>query len=97
MSKKKSYMDRENILSEGFIKRFLTVFVPYVAVSTLLKNKKMKKLEKDINRHDKNIQDIKKKSDKLFDEFMDELNKQSGKKIKKPDAKKLFDKKFGKK
>ena len=97
MSKKKSYMDRENLLSEGFIKDFLSVFVPYVAVSTLLKNKRIKKLGKEINKHDQNISNIKKKSDKLLDDFMDELNKQTGKNIKKQDAKKMFSKHFGKK
>ena len=97
MSKKKSYMDRKNILSEGFVKNFLTFFIPITAVNLLLKNRKMKKLEKDINKHEKNLQDIKNKSDKLFDEFMDELSKETGKNIKKQDAKKMFDTHFGKK
>ena len=97
MSKKKSYMDRKNILSEGFVKTFLSFFIPIHGMKLLLKNRRMKKLEKDITKHEKNLKNIKQKSNKLFDEFMDELNKETNQNIKKQDAKRMFDTHFGKK
>ena len=52
MSKKKSYMDKKNILSEGFVttflKDFLKFYIPIKGISMLLKNRKINKIQKQI-------------------------------------------------
>ena len=100
MSKKKSYMDRENILSEGFLSKLIKIAVPasllYLAYDWR-RNKKIKKLEKDIEQHGKNIKDAdarikaaKVKGSKALDDLTKFLSKETGTKITKQTARKAF-------
>lgn len=55
MSKKKSYMDVDNILSEGIYDKFVDKIANMIAKSNLKKDKKIKK---DLNNLNKDIKDL---------------------------------------
>ena len=100
MSKKKSYMDKKNILSEGFISKFLKVAIPaallYKAYKAMKKSK-IKKLATDIEKStekikdaDKRIDAAKAKGEKALEAMAKFLSKETGTKITKQSARKAF-------
>ena len=106
MSKNKSYMDRENILSEGFLSKLIKIAVPasllYLAYDWK-RNKKIKNLEKDIEQHGKNIKDAdvrmkdaKQRGSKALEDMAKFLSKETGTKITKKTAQKAFNDYIGK-
>ena len=85
MSKKKSYMDNKNIIKESFFDTLVRSIIPKSIQDKVDANAK-KYYDKKIKKIDKEIADLEKKSDKIYDEFMDLLDKKYGKK---PNAKKV--------
>jgi hypothetical protein len=85
MSKKKSYMDNKNIVKEGFFDTLVRTIIPKSIQDKVDANEKKyyKAKSKEL---DKKIADLEKKSDKIYDEFMDLLDKRYGKK---PNPKKV--------
>ena len=100
MSKKKSYMDSKNILSEGFFSKLIKIAVPAALLYKsykILKNPKIKKLEKDIEKREKNIKDAEKRieaakldSEKALENMAKFLSKETGTKITKQSARKAY-------
>ncbi len=85
MFKKKSYMDNQNIIEESFFDTLVRAVVPKSIQDKVDANAK-KHYDKKRKELDKKIADLEKKSDKIYDEFMDLLDKQYGKK---PNRKKV--------
>ena len=86
MLKKKSYMNKENIISEGFFKELAKAVIPAALVYqayNLYKNRNIKKLEKEVEQHEKNIKLLRKKQNNAAQEMLDQLEKDTGVKISK--------------
>jgi predicted nucleotidyltransferase len=81
MSKKKSYMDKENIVSEGFYTKLLSLFVPK-SIKKSIDKVKLKALEKKIEGLDKYIKQSKKRQDAAQEEMLKAIEKETGQKIK---------------
>jgi len=84
MDKKKSYMDRSNIISEGFFKELAKSVIPATLIYkayNLFKDRKIKKLEKEVEQHAKNIKTLSKKQQKSANKMLDQLEKDTGVKI----------------
>ena len=91
MKKKKSYMDRKNIVSEGFYTKLLKMFIPK-SIKKGLDKVKMDALNRQADILQKNVEKYKKKSEESFDGFLKELEKQTGKKVSKSQARKNLEK-----
>jgi len=76
MSKNKSYMDKENILTEGFFKSFIRNFLILYGAKKLWDRRKKKKIEKQLgkdtplknklNKLNKDVSDIEKHLSKAY-------------------------------
>ena len=95
MSKKKSYMDKKNILSEGFVttflKDFLKFYIPIKGISMLLKNRKINKIQKQIDKLQKEKEKNETTQKSLLNSILKQVEKDTGVKISDASAKKSFD------
>ena len=98
MSKKKSYMDKDNILSEGFYTDLLKYVMPIVVLRKGYKQHKVKSLEKNLKKlksQAANWQKKKEKHDKDQEQaakrMRAELEKQTGIKLSDKDLKAIDD------
>tara|TARA_Y100001963_G_scaffold133875_1_gene193934 strand:- start:523 stop:819 length:297 start_codon:yes stop_codon:yes gene_type:complete len=82
MSKKKSYMNKDNILSEGFYTNLIKFFLPK-KVKDNLKQSQLNRLQNDIDKIDKEIRYHKKQQSDAAEKMIKALEKQTGTKIKK--------------
>ena len=87
MSKKKSYMDRKNILSEGFYTKLFKMFLPK-SVRWGLNKMKLNALDREAELLQQSVEHYRKKSEEHFDDFLRELEKQTGRKVSKSQARK---------
>ena len=71
---KKSYMDTENILSEGFFSKLINKVVPK-SLKIKLTKKQIQKLEKVHKKHEKDLTNVKNKIDKLKQQSEDSLDR----------------------
>ena len=83
MSKKKSYMDRKNILSEGMISNFLYNLLPRELTRFLTRN------DPEIKAIEKKIQQSKERGEEAYDEYREWVISKGG-----TDPKKFRDKKY---
>ena len=74
MSNKKSYMDRKNILSEGFFSKLIDKITPK-SLKIKMTKRELSKLNKIKQKHDKDLTNIKGKIDKLKQKSADSLSK----------------------
>ena len=81
MKKKKSYMDRKNIVSEGFYTKLLSLFVPNKIIKGLTKVK-LDSLKAQADALDNYMKKAKKEQETAAEEMLQALEKQTGKKIK---------------
>ena len=77
MTKKKSYMDNENIIKEGFFDRLVRAIIPKSIQDKVDANAK-KYHEKESKKLDKKLQNLEKESAKLSAIIAKELEKQYG-------------------
>ena len=87
MLKKKSYMNTQNIIQEGFFDDLLRAVIPQSIQDRIDKPAK-EKLEKQLEKSNKKIQNLEKQSKVLSDKIAKALEKQYGYK---PDKKKVSD------
>ena len=99
MSTKKSYMDRKNILSEGFYSKLFKLLLP-PGLKEKLNQKQISKVEKTIKAQDTIIQGLEKKQAEAKEKMLQSLEKEVGRKIKRyktsDEALDAFYKKYGK-
>mgnify|MGYP003658650353 CR=1 FL=1 len=95
MKKKKSYMDRKNIISEGFYTKLFKMFLPK-SVRKGLDKVKMDYIQRKAEIFQNQVETQRKKSEESFDDFLKELEKQTGKKVSKSQARKDLEKLMGK-
>ena len=81
MKKKKSYMDRKNIVSEGFYTKLLSLFVPKKIKKSFNKFK-LDSVNNQIEILDKNIQKLKDEQEKAFNDGVEAIEKATGVKVK---------------
>ena len=91
MSKKKSYMDRKNILSEGFYTKLFKMFLPKT-IRKGLDKVKMDYLKKRAEIFQNQIKTQQKKSENAFEDFLKAYEQQTGKKVSKSQARKDLEK-----
>ena len=91
MSKKKSYMDRKNILSEGFYTKLFRMFLPK-SVRKGLDKVKMDYLTRRAEILKNKIEDERKQSENAFEDFLKAYEQQTGKKVSKSQARKDLEK-----
>ena len=82
MRKKRSYMNNNNILSEGFLTKLIQSFV---SRPVTIKKEKVKKLEKDLEASNK-------KQEQLWDDFKVLMKKEYGVNVKRGELKKKINK-----
>ena len=87
MLKKKSYMNTQNIIQEGFFDDLLRAVIPQSIQDRIDKPAK-EKLKKQLEKSNKKIQDLEKQSKVLSDKIAKALEKQYGYKS---DKKKVSD------
>ena len=87
MLKKKSYMNTQNIIQEGFFDDLLRAIIPQSIQDRIDKPAK-EKLKKQLEKSNKKIQDLEKQSKVLSDKIAKALEKQYGYKS---DKKKVSD------
>ena len=80
MSKKKSYMDNENIIKEGFFDTLVRAIIPKSIQNKVDANAK-KYYDKEKKKINKKLQDIEKESDKLLKKATKNLEKTYGVKL----------------
>tara|TARA_A100001515_G_C4542476_1_gene200656 strand:- start:595 stop:915 length:321 start_codon:yes stop_codon:yes gene_type:complete len=100
VSKKKSYMDKENIISEGFFSKLMKAVIPaaigYKVYQSSKKsyinkiNKKIEKSKKNIKDAEKRVEIAKKEGEKALEDMTKFLSKETGKTISKQSAKKAY-------
>ena len=106
MSEKKSYMDKENIISEGFFSKLIKSIIPAAVGYKVYKSskksyidkidKKIEKSKKNIKDAEKRIEDAEKEAEKALEDMTKFLSKETGKKITKQSAMKELDDFIGK-
>ena len=89
MSKKKSYMNIDNILSEGIIDTLASIFLFPPNFEKYKKNK-IEKLEKKLEKIDKEMADLDKQFYQNQEDMFNSYEKETGKKIKREPAKKAI-------
>ena len=94
MSKKKSYMDRKNILSENWIMDTLASVFLLPSNFEKYKEKKLDRYAKKIEASDKKIAKLEKEVKDSQEAFFKELEKDTGVKIKREPARKAIEKKL---
>jgi len=99
MKKKKSYMNKENILSEGFYSKLFKFLLPS-GLKQKLKQSQISKIEKNIKVQDAVIKRLEKKQAEAKEKMLQSLEKEVGRDIKRyetsEDALDAFYKKYGK-
>ena len=83
MRKKKSYMNKQNILSEGFFNVLASVFAPN---STAAKKAKYKKLKKTLGKDKAKLAKLEKDYTKMTRQFDKEFEKLTGVKAERGDT-----------
>jgi len=91
MLKKKSYMDNENIIKEGFFDTLVRTIIPNSIQDKVDANAK-KYYDKEKKKLDKKLQDIEKESDKLLKKATKDLEKTYGVKINDKEVKDYWEK-----
>jgi len=94
MSKKKSYMDRKNILSENWIMDTLASVFLIPSNFEKYKERKLDKFAKQVEESDKKIAKLEKEAKDAQEAFFKQLEKDSGVKIKREPARKAIEKKL---
>mgnify|MGYP003644279776 CR=1 FL=1 len=99
MMKKKSYMNKENILSEGFYIKLFKFLLPK-GVREKLTKKQISNIKNTIQVQDRTIKSFEKKQDEAKERMLQALEKEVGRDIKRhetsEDALDAFYKKYGK-
>ena len=85
MPKKKSYMNTENIISEGLISKLINFLIPR-SVKSKINKSKIDKLEKQNQKLEKDIESSRKKQSDAYDRMIKSLEKQFGVKVNKKSA-----------
>ena len=88
-------MDRKNIISEGFYTKLFKMFLPK-SVRKGLDKVKMDYIQRKAEIFQNQVETQRKKSEESFDDFLKELEKQTGKKVSKSQARKDLEKLMGK-
>ena len=95
MRKKKSYMDTDNIISEGLFNILFKTLIPK-SVQQNITTQYVDALEKEINASEKKIDDLNKQAKEAQEKIFKALEKRSGKKIKRQSAEKAIKNYFNK-
>ena len=80
MSKKKSYMNNNNLLKEGFIDDIIDQFFPKIKKGFEKRYLDKPRIKKKLAKYDKQLRDIDKKSKKVTKDFEKAFQKETGKK-----------------
>ena len=82
MSKKKSYMDKKNVLKESFIDDLLNTLFPRMQKMMHKRYMNKPKVKKKLAKYDKQLKDIAKRKKVVTKDFEKAFEKETGKQIK---------------
>ena len=91
MSKKKSYINKKNVISEGFFSNLAKILIPAALIHKAYTSSQKRKAKK-IEKLNKEIDSLRKNQANLYDDFIKSLEKDTGVKINKKKAEKALDK-----